>query len=294
MALWVALAGRDAVCALDEDTGSLQKRIQLNDHMDHSILGARRVLLDAGRQRLFVALSLSNEIAVWDLQEERMLAVIPVGMYPTGLTMVGDRVLVCCSESDSIWSIDARTLTPLGCVSLPGYPVGPEPFEDTALLCGMHSGVLWRLRGDMEIVEERLLPRPAACVCAVPGDCYAAALLPAGRDRGALTILQRRVHGIPQVVQTGGLPSVVRPHPTRELVALTEMDRNEVLLWWWNENRQRRVFVRRLPDDALWSADGRRLYVSCLLDQCICVLDREGELLQVWDLPGEPRGLALG
>lgn len=291
--LWVALSGQDAICSVDEANGSVKEIISLSEPLGRSVLGARRLLLDAKRQKLYVTLSLSNEIAVWDLASAALAACIPVGVYPTGLCKLESRILVCCSESDSLWAIDASTLQPLSCVSLPGYPVGPVPCDEEAMVCSMHSGDLWRVGSDLGIREHRLLPRPAVCACASrPGE-FIAALLPGSRESGALVRMNWESAGVSAMTRVGKLPSTLVSHPFYKLAALTEMQTNQVMLWSWDADMLILVDVGALPDDALWSPDGRALYISCMLDHSVYVLSPTGEVLDRWKLPGEPRGLAL-
>ena len=92
-------------------------------------------------QRLYVALSDSNRLAVLDAVTRHEVAEIPVGVFPIGVAVhpLGTRVYVSNGNSDSVSVIDTSTNTVIATVPVgtapysPGMFIGPlSPYPDVS------------------------------------------------------------------------------------------------------------------------------------------------------------------
>ena len=74
--------------------------------------------------KVFISNEGDNTISVLDGEKMEVIATVPVGQRPRGITMTGDGkfVLLCASDDDAVQIIDPNTYEIVGTL-----PSGPDP-----------------------------------------------------------------------------------------------------------------------------------------------------------------------
>jgi YVTN family beta-propeller protein len=126
--VWAANRGTSIapteVVGFDPKTGKVKRRLAAG-------VSPYEVALSADGKKLFVSDWGEKTVRVLDPDTGRELAAIPVGFNPNDLAMSADgRLFVACSNENSVYVIDAQTLTVIERISValtPNAPLGSTP-----------------------------------------------------------------------------------------------------------------------------------------------------------------------
>jgi uncharacterized protein (TIGR03437 family) len=147
------------------------------------------LVMDARRQRLYVANSGMNRVEVFDTRQRRLLTPIKVGQLPRSLAMTpdGNTLYVANSGGESISIVDLDTMRVRGRVRFPPLPFNVNAPLVTPLLIAagaryplvlMNNGTLWKLIGDEAVPPRTVSPLIGAP--AIPGQFRTMAATPGG------------------------------------------------------------------------------------------------------------------
>lgn len=100
--------------------------------------------VDDGGGRLYVANRESDTVSVVDVATLGVVATVPVGRAPFGVTVQGGRVFVANVQSSDVSVIDVATLAELGRLPVGAFPyaVAVTPDGSRILVTNQHSGTL--------------------------------------------------------------------------------------------------------------------------------------------------------
>ena len=121
--------------------------------------GLTDMLADATRQRLYIANPGLNRVEVFDMQQQKLLAPIPVGQLPRSMAFGtdGNTLYVAASGSETISMVDLTKGAVTGRVNLPPIPFNASfailtPMVMASSLHGpqviMSDGTLWKVVGN--------------------------------------------------------------------------------------------------------------------------------------------------
>jgi len=136
------------------------------------------LVLDAARQRLYIANSGLNRVEVFDTRQKQFLTPIKVGQLPRSLALSpdGGTLYVASSGAETIHIIDLDSREVVGRVRFPATPfntnvalVAPSVIAATqrGLLVVMNNGSLWKVIGN-EALPRRLPPAVFGNIQTVP------------------------------------------------------------------------------------------------------------------------------
>ncbi|MGI6168595.1 MAG: YncE family protein [Christensenellales bacterium] len=280
MNLYVTNAGEDSISVVDPDSMKEAGRIYLRGEKPK---GPRRLLYSKGT--LCCANAYSNSLCF--LQEGRNVEFL-VGASPTALCFCGERLLVCCSESDSVWVFGEREQI----VSIHAFPCSLEPYEGGFVSANMQSG-------NVSVFSEELKKKYDIAVDGMP--MYA---LPDGEGRFFCShTVEYAEHGFLSIfaegrlikrLAVGSMPTTLAVLPNKKMLVantgnstlcLVDMQALECVRW---------IHVGYMPDDIVFWEEKNRVFVSSMMEDSVYVLDGEGDVLGKIPVGKEPRGLVLG
>ena len=148
------------------------------------------LVLDNGRQRVYIANSGKNRVEVYDISRRELLSPIKVGQLPRSLAMTpdGSTLYVANSGGESVSIISLDRLAVTGRVKFPPLPFNfsQAPMTPLVIAAGlrgpqilMNNGTLWKVVGDEAIprpmspaIGNTVVPGPVRTMAATPGGEY--------------------------------------------------------------------------------------------------------------------------
>ncbi|HEX5264742.1 MAG TPA: DUF5074 domain-containing protein, partial [Phenylobacterium sp.] len=121
--VWAANRGTSMtptdVVAFDAKSGAIRKRI-------HVGISPYEMALSADGKRLFVSDWGDKSVSVADVATQKVIKTIPVGFNPNDMVLAKDgRLFVACSNENTVYVIDTRTLSVMQVISVALYPKAP-------------------------------------------------------------------------------------------------------------------------------------------------------------------------
>ena len=148
--LYVANAGEDTISIVSTEDLRETKRISLKG----GLLGPRRLLLCGGM--LYYINSYGSSVGRIELSTGRQ-SEVGVGAYPSGICKCGELLLVCCGETNNVYSIDCAAWRAEACANSGIFPVGIVAAKESALVSCMLSCEVLRIDEDLNILEKYTL-----------------------------------------------------------------------------------------------------------------------------------------
>lgn len=280
--LCVANAAENMISLIDTQTGKEEKSIRLQ--------GAEkplRLLVRGGL--IYHADALSSTVGFIHLESGKQ-RLATVGACPGEMVLRGKSLFVCCRDAGSIWKSDGRSLQPRLCTGAGGLPVG---------LCGKGSRLisadfarrqLIKFDEELHTLQEEKIPYTPLCLedggncllCGVIGSQNTGRVLRLGdEEEQALSV---KAFACSKIRRIPGKNLAAALHMGDGRLSLINYEEMETL---WSTK------TARLPDDLAVEPAAGRIYVSCMMDECIDVFSFGGKRLACWPAGREPRGLAL-
>ncbi|HEV7384230.1 MAG TPA: cytochrome D1 domain-containing protein, partial [Phenylobacterium sp.] len=114
-----SMAATDVV-AFDAKTGAIKKRVRVG-------VSPYELALTPDGKRLFVSNWGDKSVSVVDVASQKVVKTIPVGFNPNDMVLTADgRLFVACSNENTVYVIDSRTLEVLETVSTALHRKAPE------------------------------------------------------------------------------------------------------------------------------------------------------------------------
>ncbi|HEX5264857.1 MAG TPA: cytochrome D1 domain-containing protein, partial [Phenylobacterium sp.] len=136
-----SMAATDVV-AFDAKTGAIKKRI-------HVGVSPYELALTKDGKRLFVSNWGDKSVSVVDVASQKVIKTIPVGFNPNDMVLAVDgRLFVACSNENTVYVIDSRTLEVLETISTSLYPKAPEGSTPNALALDAKQHLLFVANAD--------------------------------------------------------------------------------------------------------------------------------------------------
>ena len=129
--IWAANRGTSMsatdIVAFDAKTGAVRKRVRVG-------VSPYEIALAQNGERLFVTNWGEKTVSVVDVAAQKVIKTIPVGFNPNDMVLAADgRLFVACSNENTVYVIDTRTLQVMQVISTALYPKAPEGSTPNAL-----------------------------------------------------------------------------------------------------------------------------------------------------------------
>lgn len=288
----VAHAGEDTLSFWETDPLRETFRMDIAAASGMKRLGPRRLAWDPRHGRLFVSCTYANCVGVVDPERMQWLMTVYVGSAPTDVRVCGERVLVCCCESESLWALDREDPSAVGCVKLPGFPYSMDGSNHTVLLCCITRPAVWSADADLAIDGVWELDCAPMHATKLPGGDMLVTLLPGNASESGRLVRLRASGGFVRELAMGVMPGVVRLSQNDGIAAAVNMQESEICLVDPNTFSCRRKRTCAMPDDVLFLPGGAGLLVSCMIENRIVHMDLKGRMVQCAITGKEPRGMA--
>ncbi|MBS0332120.1 MAG: hypothetical protein JSS35_05090, partial [Proteobacteria bacterium] len=144
--VWAANRGTSMtptdVVAFDARTGAIRKRIRVG-------VSPYEFTLSADGRRMFVSNWGDKSVSVADVATGQVIKTIPVGFNPNDMVLAADgRLFVACSNENTVYVIDTRTLTVMQVISIALYPKAPLGSTPNALALDAKRKLLFVANAD--------------------------------------------------------------------------------------------------------------------------------------------------
>jgi YVTN family beta-propeller protein len=144
--LWAANRGTSMaatdVVAFDTKTGVIRKRVRVG-------VSPYELAMTKDGKRLFVSNWGDKSVSVIDVASQKVIKTIAVGFNPNDMALSADgRLFVACSNENTVYVIDARTLEVLETVSTSLYPKAPVGSTPNALALDAKRHLLFVANAD--------------------------------------------------------------------------------------------------------------------------------------------------
>ncbi len=280
--LFVANAGEDSISVLCPVKMREIERIPLGGG---AALGPRCIAVDNGR--LIIANCFDSSILSLDLST-RALDFHPVGACPGSMSRVPDGWIVACTESDSLWKLDLA-LAPQFMATLGKFPLCVSSYKNHALVSHLGSR-------DAILCDASTLRQKARV--SLSGNPFGSLIIngkllvsQAHGSRGFVGVYRYdgsfvgriQLPGVPgRLVESGGKVFAAN-YWDRGLFSLNVAALSLEGIWE----------TSGMPDELALDPDSGRIFISCMMDNVVDVLDFSGKRLGGIPVGNEPRGLAI-
>jgi YVTN family beta-propeller protein len=144
--IWAANRGTSMsatdIVAFDAKTGALKKRV-------HVGVSPYEIALAADGKRLFVSNWGEKTVSVVDVASQKVIKTLPVGFNPNDMLLAADgRLFVACSNENTVYVIDTRTLEVMQVISTALYPKAPEGSTPNSLALDARRKLLFVANAD--------------------------------------------------------------------------------------------------------------------------------------------------
>ena len=284
--LYVANSGENTISVID---------CELLEEIDRLALppgaqGPRRLLITS--EGLYHADSYSATTGRLYGEKKRHSELVEAGACPTGLCAVPGGIVVSCGESNSVWGYEKAPLYPRWCTQTGAFPVGIAAIRKQIAVAELFTGCVrfWKGEGREPegVFEGEGMP---LCIAAGRESYLAGYLLGSGNGQiwrilptEAPVPLDREIPPVGQIFCLKGQNKAVAAHVWDDSFSLIDWKKMEVL---WTKA------AGRMPDDLCADRAGKRIFISCMLEDAVRVFDNGGRLLRCIPVGREPRGLAL-
>lgn len=287
--LYVANAGEDTISVISTQELRETKRICLKG----GLKGPRRLLYNNGM--LYFTNSYASSVGRIDLSTGKQSELI-VGAYPSGLCKCGNYLLVCCGETNNVWRIDYAKWRVEAFANTGVFPVGICAVNEGALVCCLLSCEVLLIDTELHLLAKYPLPSMPLDAMSVGGETYFSAL---ETDGGGCLVKFDAKGG--QIIRSTRCPAgrICPLGQQNKAVAAHLWDNDVSIVDCMTLNMESTMETAAMPDDIVCDACGSheygesRMYVSCMLGDCVDVLQSDGKLIARIPVGREPRGLAL-
>ncbi len=136
-----SMAATDVV-AFDGKTGAIRKRVRVG-------VSPYELALTPDGKRLFASNWGDKSVSVVDVASLKVIKTIPVGFNPNDMVLTADgRLFVACSNENTVYVIDSRTLEVLETISTALYPKAPVGSTPNALAVDQKRHLLFVANAD--------------------------------------------------------------------------------------------------------------------------------------------------
>ncbi len=136
-----SMAATDVV-AFDAKTGAIRKRVRVG-------VSPYELALTPDGKRLFASNWGDKSVSVVDVASLKVIKTIPVGFNPNDMVLTADgRLFVACSNENTVYVIDSRTLEVLETISTALYPKAPVGSTPNALAVDQKRHLLFVANAD--------------------------------------------------------------------------------------------------------------------------------------------------
>ncbi|WP_372781051.1 alkaline phosphatase family protein [Phenylobacterium sp.] len=136
-----SMAATDVV-AFDARTGAIKKRVRVG-------VSPYELALSKDGKQLFVSDWGDKAVSVVDVASQKVIKIIPVGFNPNDMVLSADgRLFVACSNENTVYVIDTRTLEVLETISTALYPKAPEGSTPNSLAVDAKRHLLFVANAD--------------------------------------------------------------------------------------------------------------------------------------------------
>ena len=209
-----------------------------------------------------------------------------VGACPTDLVLSRTDIYVACGESNSLWQLDRRSQLPKECVNTGTFPIGLCQNGGLLCSCGLLCGRIDVFDMGLTRLSTRQVEGMPLCVGAYGEDWLVSGIDGFGRGIFLST-------GRPEKTVTMSCPgariaviekNAIVTHVWDDSVSLIDLETMELV---------RTCACGRMPDEICVDPISGKVFISCMLDDTVNVLDQDLELLAEIPVGKEPRGLAV-
>ena len=136
-----SMAATDVV-AFDAKTGAIRKRVRVG-------VSPYELALTPDGKRLFASNWGDKSVSVVDVASLKVIKTIPVGFNPNDMVLTADgRLFVACSNENTVYVIDSRTLEVLETISTALYPKAPVGSTPNSLAVDQKRHLLFVANAD--------------------------------------------------------------------------------------------------------------------------------------------------
>jgi YVTN family beta-propeller protein len=144
--IWAANRGTSMtatdIVAFDAKSGAIKKRV-------HVGVSPYEIALAADGKQLFVSNWGEKTVSVVDVASEKVIKTIPVGFNPNDMLLTADgRLFVACSNENTVYVIDTKTLEVMQVISTALYPKAPEGSTPNSLALDAKRKLLFVANAD--------------------------------------------------------------------------------------------------------------------------------------------------
>ena len=144
--IWAANRGTSMsatdIVAFDAKSGAIKKRV-------HVGVSPYEIALTADGRRLFVSNWGEKTVSVVDVASQKVVKTIPVGFNPNDMVLAADgRLFVACSNENTVYVIDTRSLAVMQVISTALYPKAPEGSTPNSLALDAKRKLLFVANAD--------------------------------------------------------------------------------------------------------------------------------------------------
>jgi YVTN family beta-propeller protein len=144
--VWAANRGTSMaptdVVAFDAKSGAIKKRVRVG-------ISPYELAMTKDGRRLFVSDWGEKSVSVIDVASQKVIKTIPVGFNPNDMVLAPDgRLFVACSNENTVYVIDTRTLTVLETISTALYPKAPVGSTPNSLALDLKRKLLFVANAD--------------------------------------------------------------------------------------------------------------------------------------------------
>ena len=144
--IWAANRGTSMsatdIVAFDAKSGAIKQRVRVG-------VSPYEIALAADGKRLFVSNWGEKTVSVVDVASQKVIKTIPVGFNPNDMLLAADgRLFVACSNENTVYVIDTRTLEVMQVISTALYPKAPEGSTPNSLALDAKRKLLFVANAD--------------------------------------------------------------------------------------------------------------------------------------------------
>ncbi len=290
--VWVAHAGEDILSILQIDPFLEVDTLDITAQTGLKALGARRLAFDPKYGRLLVSCTYANCVGVIDVKEKKWVQTVYVGAAPTDICICDDTIVVCCAESESLWSIDRNSLNACGCMKLSGFPYSMNYSNQTILLCCMGLSSIISLDEQLNITNEYKLSNRPMHAIKLLNSKLVCSLLPNGDEQnGFLALLDDSDGKILEKIKMDTMPLAISV-ADKTIMAVDVSSSKLYIVDKKSFIVREKCNICSMPDDLLLMPNGDGVMISCMIDAKIMWIDYDGNVKDCIRTRKEPRGLA--
>ena len=280
MVLFVANSQEDTISVIDPVSLQELDRLSMKGDVPR---GPRR--LQCSADALFCINAYTGTLSIF---RQNTMTERRVGVYPNGLALLKEKVLVCCGESDSLWCLSK---TEEEVVAMETFPISIEAVGEKVTLANMLSSEVVVLDSELKFLQRipvegmpmySNMDEEGRIYCSHMIEYYGHGFLSVYLPDGTLE----------RQLPTGAMPTTIKLFEHQAVMANTGNSTVELIDCNTLECRKK-VFLGNMPDDIVVCQQMGLIFISIMMENTVCVIDFNGNIVKNIAVGEEPRGLAL-